>query len=45
MGGDGAIINIEGKIYSHPGYVVKVADTVGSGDAFLAAFLYKLFNK
>jgi fructokinase len=44
MGADGAMINIEGKVYSHPGYVVKVADTVGSGDSFLAALLYKLFN-
>lgn len=45
MGAEGAMINIEGKVYSHPGYIVKVADTVGSGDSFLAAFLYKLFNK
>lgn len=45
MGAEGAMINIEGKVYSHPGYVVKVADTVGSGDSFLAAFLYKLFTK
>src|SRR3990170_6658885 len=44
MGAEGAMINIEGKVYSHPGYVVEVADTVGSGDSFLAAFLFKLFN-
>jgi fructokinase len=30
-----------GEILSHPGYKVTVADTIGSGDAFLAAFLYK----
>jgi fructokinase len=28
-------------LVSHPGYKVKVADTIGSGDAFLAAFLAK----
>jgi len=44
MGAEGAMIDIEGKVYSHPGYIVKVADTVGSGDSFLAAFLFKLFN-
>jgi len=44
MGGDGAMLNMEGKIYKHPGYVVNVADTIGSGDAFLAAFLFKHLN-
>lgn len=44
MGGDGAIVNIEGELYGHPGYVVNVADTIGSGDSFLAAFLFKLLN-
>jgi fructokinase len=44
MGAEGAMININGKIYSHPGYIVNVADTVGSGDSFLAAFLFKLFE-
>jgi fructokinase len=41
MGGDGAMVNMEGKLYRHPGYVVKVADTIGSGDSFLAAFLFR----
>lgn len=41
MGGDGAIVDIAGERYKHKGYVVNVADTIGSGDAFLAAFLYK----
>ncbi|MFL5738600.1 MAG: carbohydrate kinase family protein [Flavisolibacter sp.] len=36
----GALVCSGGKISSHPGYQVKVADTVGSGDAFLAAFLF-----
>jgi fructokinase len=40
-GGEGALLNLAGKIYNHPGYKVTVADTVGSGDAFLAGFLSK----
>jgi fructokinase len=40
-GGKGAMVCTRGEIRSHPGYKVTVADTVGSGDAFLAAFLYK----
>lgn len=40
-GGNGADVLVEGNLYSHPGYRVQVADTVGSGDAFLAAFLHK----
>ena len=40
-GGDGAMVCNEGQLYSHPGYKVKVADTIGSGDAFLAGFLAK----
>ena len=42
MGGDGAMINDAGIIHHHPGYNVQVADTIGSGDAFLAGFLHKL---
>jgi len=41
MGGNGAAVNDGGVIYYHPGYKVTVADTIGSGDAFLAGFLYK----
>lgn len=40
-GGEGAMVCMDGKIYSHPGYKINVADTIGSGDAFLAAFLAK----
>lgn len=40
-GGDGALVCSNGHIYTHPGYKIKVADTVGSGDAFLAGFLAK----
>ncbi|NTS39709.1 carbohydrate kinase [Flavisolibacter sp. BT320] len=41
QGGSGATVCHEGEIFSHPGYPVKVVDTIGSGDAFLAAFLAK----
>ncbi len=40
-GADGAMLKQEGTTYSHPGYKVEVADTVGSGDSFLAAYLAK----
>jgi fructokinase len=40
MGGDGALVVDKGRVYRHPGYKVQVADTIGSGDSFLAGFLY-----
>lgn len=40
-GDKGALININGELIEHPGYKVNVVDTVGAGDAFLAAFLFK----
>jgi fructokinase len=39
LGAKGAMIYQQGKITSHPGYKVKVEDTVGSGDAFLGGFV------
>lgn len=39
MGANGAILDMGGKTYTHPGYKTAVVDTVGSGDAFLAATL------
>jgi fructokinase len=45
MGSAGAMLNMEGAIYQHPGYRVQVADTVGSGDAFLAGLLSKLIDR
>ena len=42
MGGDGAIVHFRGQWFAHPGYKVKVADTIGSGDSFLAAFLSEI---
>ncbi|MGN6532628.1 MAG: carbohydrate kinase family protein [Ginsengibacter sp.] len=41
-GGDGAILFYNGYEYKHKGYKVKVVDTVGSGDAFLAGFIANL---
>lgn len=44
-GAEGAIIFREGEIYEHNGFSVKVKDTVGSGDAFLAALVFGIVNK
>jgi fructokinase len=43
-GGDGVVFNKDGIIYEHPGFVVELADTIGSGDAFLAAFITKFLQ-
>lgn len=43
-GSDGAMLFMKEKFYFHPGYSVKVADTIGSGDSFLAAILSKLMD-
>jgi len=45
LGAKGAILYTEDEIVSHPGYPVKVVDTVGSGDAFLAGFICKYLEK
>lgn len=39
FGNRGAMAYVKGEIVWHEGYKVQVVDTVGSGDAFLAAFL------
>jgi len=44
MGGEGALVNDKGTLYRHPGYNVAVADTIGSGDSFLAGFLNQLLQ-
>ncbi len=41
LGAEGAVLFWEGKEYQHNGYIVNVKDTIGSGDAFLAAFISK----
>ena len=43
-GASGAALWTEGAWYEHAGVRVEVADTVGSGDAFLAAFLERTFS-
>ena len=44
LGRHGAIYYQDGLMYYHGGFHVKVADTVGSGDSFLAGLTYKLLN-
>lgn len=44
-GGKGALFNIDGVLYEHHGFPVQVVDTIGSGDAFLAAMLSALLKK
>jgi fructokinase len=44
-GDKGALVKYKDDWFSHDGYKVKVADTVGSGDAFLAGLLFQLENK
>lgn len=41
-GSEGSVFNTNGRFYEHPGFVVVVADTIGSGDAFLAGLISKL---
>jgi fructokinase len=41
-GSQGAVLLREGRFHTHPGFRVEVADTVGSGDAFLAGLLFRL---
>lgn len=45
-GAEGAMtLTDTGQFFIHPGFKVNVADTIGSGDAFLGGFLYKILNK
>ena len=45
-GKNGALLYWKGKLYKNEGYPVKVADTVGAGDSFLASLItYLLTNK
>lgn len=43
-GANGALVFFNGEWASHPGFKVQVADTIGSGDSFLAAFLFSVTN-
>jgi fructokinase len=38
-GDKGASVLHDGTYVEHPGFKVQVADTIGSGDAFLAGFI------
>lgn len=40
LGDKGAALLADNHFYLHSGFKVTVADTIGSGDAFLAGFLY-----
>jgi fructokinase len=42
LGGDGCAVLHRGSFARFPGYRIQVADTVGAGDAFAAAFLHHL---
>ena len=43
-GKNGADLYMEDELFSHPGYPVTVQDTVGSGDAFLSAFVINFLD-
>lgn len=43
-GAFGAVLYKNKKFYYNSGYRIKVVDTVGSGDSFLASIIYKLFS-
>lgn len=44
-GSNGALLYHENKLYEHAGFKVEVKDTIGSGDAFIAGFLYAQHKK
>lgn len=44
-GGNGAILLSNDKFYDHKGYPVKVANTVGAGDSFLASLIHCLLDR
>ncbi len=44
-GENGAMLFIDRLFYEHPGFKVKVADTVGAGDSFLAGLIVSLSKK
>ncbi len=44
-GKDGAILLFNDQLYSNNAYPIKVVDTVGAGDSFLATLISNLLNK
>jgi len=45
LGGDGAYMWMNNQSWWHKGYKVKVEDTIGSGDAFLAGLIHQIIKK
>lgn len=45
LGEHGSIVLHQRQFYRHSGFKVKVADTVGAGDAFLATFIAGFLNQ
>ena len=43
-GAEGALLKVGNVLHSHEGYQVVVADTVGSGDSFLAGVIFQLLD-
>ncbi|MDC7997319.1 carbohydrate kinase family protein [Gilvibacter sediminis] len=43
LGSEGAVLWHEGQLYRQKGIPAQVVDTVGAGDAFLAAFIYGFY--
>lgn len=45
LGSEGALLFTDSMFYRNKGYKVKVEDTVGAGDSFLASLIYKTLTK
>jgi fructokinase len=41
-GSNGSVLYTGGQFYEHPGFTIRLADTIGSGDAFLAGLISQL---
>lgn len=45
QGAKGALLVAGNEVYKHPGFPVRVVDTVGAGDAFFATLIEGILNK
>lgn len=43
-GANGAVLWVNNQFYTHAGYQVRVADTIGAGDGFLAGLISKMIE-
>lgn len=43
-GANGSVLVCKGEVQEHPGFRVKVSDTVGAGDAFTAGLVHELLR-